>query len=294
MKINNLNEYINLLVKLKNENNGELWYRGQASQHWNLKPNLFRNAIMDTSNCKSDEIIKFKKMFPNFKDAFEEFKHEIKEEKLVDISKLNDIQLMFLAQHYGMMTPFLDWSTDPLVAIFFATELNKWEKDEYPVVYVLNPERCNINAAISYNDKNHTPIKEALDINKYGESILNWLEDMNESPANLYPICLFSSSDYAFRICRQSGKFTLHGALERQECSWENYEFSGEKLVKKIEISPKAINEIKIALSALNINKDTIYGDNNSCIDTCGMKNRIKMEYKFEELVKNLNKKSIK
>ena len=56
----------------------------------------------------------------------------------------SDEQLYFLAQHYGMPTRLLDWTTNPLIALYFACAEQEYQDRDGEVcmldVYCLAPK----------------------------------------------------------------------------------------------------------------------------------------------------------
>jgi hypothetical protein len=54
---------------------------------------------------------------------------------IIEPEPTNEIDWVFLAQHYGVPTRLLDWSTNPMVALFFAVESHD-EKDA--IIYLVD------------------------------------------------------------------------------------------------------------------------------------------------------------
>jgi hypothetical protein len=101
-----------------------LWFRGHIDADWKLTPKLYR---------------------PEFVGADEnEIRHEFQSRALQLIQgrlPANKWEWYFLMQHYGVPTRLLDWTENPLIALYFAIENHPGTKDA--AVWVLDPAWLN-------------------------------------------------------------------------------------------------------------------------------------------------------
>ncbi|ODN67162.1 FRG domain-containing protein [Methylophaga muralis] len=109
-------------------------FRGHRRFDWNMTPTLGRltkNAII-TRELSEQQLKLFRKAIRG-----RTADHSLLEDGVDD----NDDELWSIGQHHGLMTPLLDWTHSPYVALFFAfaKEDSPDEKDNpYRAVYALN------------------------------------------------------------------------------------------------------------------------------------------------------------
>ncbi len=106
------------------------WYRGVSNATYRLIPKGYRNIVViadqfgryvgDRRARSSTSGDKY--LLPDFIEMLDTFKTVVKDD--IDCSVIkNEIDWLFVAQHYGLPTPLLDWTTDMNVAEWFATGL---------------------------------------------------------------------------------------------------------------------------------------------------------------------------
>ena len=98
----------NLLAKIKRGDN--IIYRGHAKSEWELKPSIGRHYSREWKNVLYQE-----------KKSLEEFKK--RSIPHLKYKPTADIEWLCLMQHHGCSTRLLDFTTNPLIALFFASEL---------------------------------------------------------------------------------------------------------------------------------------------------------------------------
>lgn len=164
-------EYLSYVEKNYNRNH---IFRGLNNLDFLLVPKIGRDAYI--SRCKTDLIV----------DELQDMEEQIMLDFIkmsiphMDLRNISSWDQWTIGQHHGLPTRFLDWTENPLIAAYFATE-NSNNNDV--AVYVVDKTQFNSNT------------DEDLDVFS--------LSDEDE-------VVLYSPSYIHPRIIAQKGVFTVH------------------------------------------------------------------------------------
>ena len=171
-KIASLPEYLQRIEELYTGNYSVL-FRGQRCKDWDLTPRIGRTIFRRRYSSLLDTEIKML-------DEFERFSLPHLGNR--DISSKWD--LLALAQHHGLPTRLLDWTTNPLVALWFAVE---------------KPPEREMDASVwAFEAENTDHIRIETD------------------PFTLTKTSIFRPRHLDIRIIAQSGWFTVHRFIEEE------------------------------------------------------------------------------
>jgi len=127
-EIQNVADYVEYVLDISR--GGNLFYRGHSDKNYDLMPSIGRHVLLaDKSRCSPDHL----------RDRELQSLEEFRDQSVPFITDRNRTMLdvMVLAQHHGVPTRLMDWTTNPLVALYFAVRNVKKNTDG--VVYIASP-----------------------------------------------------------------------------------------------------------------------------------------------------------
>lgn len=146
--IENLGHFLQVSGEWHKQNAGldqgmlsELWYRGVNREHPHQAPGVYRDDFTKRANELKVKVTDEEKRLRLEREILSQFRTA----GAAFLEGYTRTQIYFVAQHYGTPTRLLDWSTNPLAALFFACD---GAEDQDGFIYAMNakqviPERSN-------------------------------------------------------------------------------------------------------------------------------------------------------
>ena len=246
------------------------WYRGHADATWELQPTVLRTDHEELI-CKTetDHSSRSLAVLNNERVLNRKFLSAAYP-SLTDISK--EIRVYFTAQHHGLPTRLLDWSLNPLVALYFACydKLgSETEKGRDGCVYRLYPREL---PGIWSGENNSPP-------SPYDDIVFDFRLQVEE----IIQDCLFQSSPNKYphlpvipvmptavspRIVAQSSRFTFHPPIFDQNSKVIQSPVSlidifadKEYALKRYIIPSRNKKNILVELNRLGIHRYSLFPD---------------------------------
>lgn len=222
-----------------------IWFRGARDVKYDLRPSLFRHPSFKTSV----ELLNLEWQL------LSDYRHQA----LPFTARMphDDLEMLFLMQHYGVPTRLLDWTENPFVALFFATENARDESagaEKDAAVWIINPIELN---------KRTFPTRSNADriLGAYAGE-LNGLRPASRVDAiDVKTPCAIFGVHNTPRIVAQRGSFVLYGNDVASMDSQAVLKLTEDKVLRKIVVSGSSKRAIFSHLFNMGISDSVVYPD---------------------------------
>lgn len=263
--VNDIHEYIDLITELNSDGKNR-WFRGQSSAKYHLTPSFIRDDyVFAIRSARGEKIIPpilakhCSRYDPDLVSLpvrlmVDEFKNQTKD--LLEYKVDSYIEWECIAQHYGIPTHMMDWTSNALNALYFAVfdcQINETKTADIEdfklsgfaagggAVYIVEPSKINAIAGQAETVFDIGHVRNANELEKHEDSI---------SP----PIFIHGLNKEK-RIARQGGNFSVTSTF------WKSMDTIDaiEKEITKIYIPYTSYEMIRDQMISLGITHEYIY-----------------------------------
>ena len=207
-------------------------YRGQADSSWSLRSGATRRMIGEAGDEIQSEL-RFPQMYVSYHlDTLLE-PARTQGFGIEEVRSISDLQLLAKLQHFGAATGLLDFTWDPLIALWFACQGAPCRDGK---LYVVNTNDTIHFARIS-NDENEHKIENVFISSRNSPALYYWEPTLN--------------GDAMPRILRQRSVFVIGRPLIPED----------PRIVADIEISRDDKAAILKDLQILDVSHSTLFQD---------------------------------